>query len=296
VTDFNISTCEAIQKQLDSYFDPEAPSSAREDITRHLAACPRCAEFTEARRRAKELLQGAVRRQVTPPHLEAKIRRRLREPERRGFSVWHWAPAAGLVAAMLLLFLSGPLGWRGQNDPQEMDRAAQEQYIESLSARVVAIMRVGLGDHLHCAHFRKFPQDAPSSEEMAAKMGPEYAALIPAVREAVPSGHRMVMAHQCKYRGRQFVHMVVRGDNRLLSLVVARKQPGESLASPELAAIRNAAGIPIYGATADRFEVAAFEAGDHLAFVVSDMAQHEHLAWAANVAPAVQQLLMGVRG
>jgi len=296
VTDFDKSTCEEIQKQLDSYLDPGAPSSAPEDIDKHVAACPRCAEFAEARRKAKELLKGAVHRQATPPHLEAKIRRRLRNSERRGLSVWLWAPAAGLAAAMLLLFWSGPLGWQGQNDPLEMDRAAQEQYIESLSARVVAIMRVGLGDHLHCAHFRKFPQDAPSSEEMATKMGPEYAVLIPAVREAVPSGHRIVLAHQCKYRGRQFVHMVFQSDDRLLSLVVARKQPGESLASPELVALRNAAGIPIYGATADRFELAAFEAGDHLAFVVSDMTQDEHLAWAANLAPAVQQLLMGVRG
>jgi anti-sigma factor RsiW len=292
VTDFNKSTCEGIQAQLNSCFGPEAPSS---EIAKHLAACPRCAEFAEARLKAKELLKGAVHRQATPPHLEAKIRRRLRDSERRGLSVWLWAPAAGLAAAMLLLW-SGPLGWQGENDSQGMDRAAQEQYIDSLSANVVAIMRVGLGDHLHCAHLRKFPQDAPSSEEMAAKMGPEYAALIPAVREAVPSGHRMVLAHQCKYRGRQFVHMVVQGDKRLLSLVIARKQPGESLASPELAAIRNAAGIPIYSATADRFEVAAFEAGDHLAFVVSDMAQDDHLAWAANLAPAVQQLLMGVRG
>ena len=293
MTDFNKSTCEGIQAQLNSCFGPEAPSS---EIAKHLAACPRCAEFAEARLKAKELLKGAVHRQATPPHLEVKIRRRLRESERRGFSVWLWAPAAGLAAAMLLLFWSGPLGWQRQSDRWDMDRAAQEQYIESLSAHVVAIMRVGLGDHLHCAHFRKFRQDAPSPEEMAAEMGPAYAALIPAVREAGPRGHRMVMAHQCQYRGRKFVHLVVRGDNRLLSLVVARKEPGESLASPDLTAIRNAAGIPIYGATADRFELAAFEAGDHLAFVVSDMAQDEHLAWAANLAPAVQQLLMGVRG
>ena len=296
MTDFDKSTCEEIQKQLDSDFGPEAPSSTREDIAKHLAACPRCAEVFESHRKAKELLKGAVHRQVTPPHLEAKIRRRLRESKDRGFTAWIWAPAAGLAAAMLLLFWGGPLGWQGRSDPWHMDRAAQERYIESLSARVVAVMRAGLGDHLHCAHFRKFPQDAPSSEEMAAQIGPAYASLIPAVSEAVPSGHRMVMAHQCQYRGRQFVHMVVQGDNRLLSLVVARKQPGESLASPDLAAIRYAAGIPIYGATADRFELAAFEAGDHLAFVVSDLAQDDHLAWAAKLAPAVQQLLIEVRG
>lgn len=296
MTDFDKSTCEGIQKQLDSCLDPGDPGSVPEDIDKHLAACPRCVEFIEARFKAKELLKGAVHRQATPPHLEAKIRRRLREPERGGFPVWLWAPAAGLAAAMLLLFWSGPLGWRGQNDPQEMDRAAQERYIESLSARVVAIMRVVLGDHLHCAHFRKFPQDAPSSEEMAAEMGPAYAALIPAVREAVPSGHRMVKAHQCKYRGRTFVHMVVRGDNRMLSLVVARKQPGESLTRPALAVIGKAAGTPIYGATAGPFEIAAFEAGSHLAFVVSDMTQDDHLAWTTNLAPAVQHLLMGVRG
>jgi hypothetical protein len=298
VNDFNSSTCEGIQKQLDSYFGPEASGSTREheDIAKHLAACQRCAEVVESRRKAKGMLKDAVHRQVTPPHLEAKIRRRLRESESRGFSVWLWVPVAALAATMALLFWIGPLDWRGQSEPWEMERAAQEQYIDSLYTHVVAVMRVGLGDHLHCAYFRKFPQGAPTAEEMAAKMGPEYAALIPAVREAVPSGNHVVMAHQCKYRGRQFVHMIVKGDNRLLSLVITRKQPGESLASPDLAAIRNAAGIPIYGATADRFEVAAFEAGDHLAFVVSDMGQNDHLAWAVGLAPAVHQFLMGVRG
>jgi hypothetical protein len=288
--------CEEIRKQLDAYMADRVSTETRKQIDGHLDDCSRCSEDLEARLKVKGLVQGAVQRQALPLYLESRIRAKLRGAEGQGFTLWPWAPAVGLAAVVLLVVFSGQFGWRGQTDPSDLDKTAQERYIDSLYRGVAAIFQVGLGDHLHCAHFRKFPEVPPSWNEMAAKMGPEYAALIPAVKEKVPGEHHIVLAHQCKYRGRNFVHVVTKGEGRLVSLVLTRKRPGESFQSPELVAIRNATGIRIYGAKAESFEVSGFEAGEHLAFVVSNMPQEEHLVWTASLAPAVHQLLTAAQG
>ena len=49
---------------------------------------------------------------------------------------------------------------------------SQESYNTSVSTHVARLMRVGLGDHIHCAYFRKFPANAPSPQEFVSKLGP----------------------------------------------------------------------------------------------------------------------------
>jgi hypothetical protein len=127
-------------------------------------------------------------------------------------------------------------------------------------------------------------------------LGEDYAPLLPEVRDRVPRGHEIVLAHQCTYRDRRFVHMISRGNGQLLSIIVTRRQPGESFASANLAEIKNAAGVSLYGSAAGQFQIAGFEAGDHLAYVISDMGHDENLEWAANLAPSVHQFLSALQG
>ena len=84
---------------------------------------------------------------------------------------------------------------------------SQESYIASVSTHIATLMRVGLGDHIHCSVFRKYPKNPPTTEEFVEKMNPQYAGLIPIVRSQVPDNYRMMLAHQCRYHGRKFVHL-----------------------------------------------------------------------------------------
>jgi len=111
-----------------------------------------------------------------------------------------------------------------------------------------------------------------------------------AVRGRVPEGYRAIMAHHCGYAGRRYVHLTLARDGRLVSLVIARKQPGESLAG--LGESARPAGVPVYQASAQRYEVAAFETGDFLAFVVSDLKSGLNLQIATAIAPAVHDFLL----
>src|SRR5262249_30819102 len=145
---------------------------------------------------------------------------------------------------------------------------SQESYIATISSRVAGIMRVGLGDHVHCNVFRKFPKTPPSFEEMAQKLGPSYESLLPLVKERAPGDLKIVMAHQCSYHGRKFVHLALRNESKLLSLVISRKQDGETFTKESLAPVLSDSGIPIYQSGVQRFELAAFESRDYLVYVI----------------------------
>ena len=154
---------------------------------------------------------------------------------------------------------------------------------------MAAVLKAGLGDHIHCAVFRKYPKNPQPVEQMETELGPEYKGLLPVVRAALPEGHRIVMAHQCTYLGRKFVHFAMEKDGALLSLVVARKQDGETLAG--LSAASQASGVALFQSAADRYQVAGFEAGNFLAYVVSDWNGKANLQVANALAPAVHEFL-----
>jgi len=110
------------------------------------------------------------------------------------------------------------------------------------------------------------------------------------VKAAVPEGYRVIMAHQCGYAGRKFVHLTLEKNGDLLSLVIARKEPGDSLEG--LSPTTETSGISIYQSAAGRYQVAGFAAGDFLAYVVSDLRGKANLQIAANLAPGVHEFLL----
>jgi hypothetical protein len=61
------------------------------------------------------------------------------------------------VAAALLLAVGGFIAY--QLGHLSLTVSSQESYIATVSNRVTTLMQVGLGDHLHCAVFRKYPKD-----------------------------------------------------------------------------------------------------------------------------------------
>jgi hypothetical protein len=78
-------------------------------------------------------------------------------------------------------------------------------------------------------------------------------------------------------------------DGGLLSLVITRKQAGESLEG--LAPATQSSGIPIYQSAAGRYEVAGFEGDSYFAYVVSELRSKANLQIATNMAAGVQQFL-----
>lgn len=234
-------------------------------------------------------LQTAVRAEPVPPFLEARIRARMQAdgpaPSRpRWFSNWAMAGAAALA-------LTASVGISYELGHLRFTAASQDSYIAKVSHQVASIMRVGLGDHLHCAHYRQFPKTPPAMEVFVQKMGPEYAGLLPIVSRELPKGMRIELAHQCKYQGRQFVHVALKGEPGLMSLVVARKADGESFAVEGILPSLMQTDTAVYRAAAKQFEIAAFESRDHLVYLISNLPGQENVARLLAMTPAVRQFL-----
>ena len=106
-----------------------------------------------------------------PPELQVRIRERIRGSQSNswftaGFGRWAVATAATLVVCAGVW-----LNYSRETMPALADRAGQNAYIRRVSATLDTVLKVGLGDHIHCSIFRKYPQNPPPVEEMEDKLG-----------------------------------------------------------------------------------------------------------------------------
>jgi anti-sigma factor (TIGR02949 family) len=294
---FGQGGCEKTLRYLDSYISNELTVETNYEVLRHLEGCPGCAEELDTRTRLRTRLKAAVMAQGVPPELQVRIREQIRNRRsgnrlslawlKTGGSRW-----AGAMAAVLVVATGLWVNYSAERMPALADRPAQNAYIARVSANLAAVLKVGLGDHIHCSIFRKYPKESPPVEKMEGDLGPAYSGLLPVVRAAVPQGYRVIMAHQCSYAGRKFIHLTFEKDGGLLSLVIARKQDGEAMAGMSPAS--QASGIPIYQSAAGRYEVAGFEAGIYNAYVVSELRSKANLQIAANMAAGVHEFLVKI--
>src|SRR5271165_2183613 len=215
-------------------------------------------------------LKAAVNSVEVPPFLEARIRNQIRAEKlpRR------WLP--GMVSATAASAALGGILIAYQLGHLRLTVGAQESYISSVSTHVARLMRVGLGDHIDCSVFRKYPKDPPATEELVKEMNPQYAGLIPIVRSQVPGTYRMTLAHECIYHGRKFVHLSLMDDSNMLSLVLTRKAEGESFSTEDMLPALVQSGIPMYQAGVQRFQMTAFETRDYLVYFISDLGKQQN--------------------
>jgi anti-sigma factor RsiW len=294
---FGEGACENTRKYLDSYVSSELLVETNHEVLRHIENCPGCAAELEARMQLRTRLKSAVNSQSVPPDLQVRIREQIRSGHSRGWFASGWLgegwPRWATAMAAVVICAGVWLNYSREKLPALADRPAQNAYIQRVSTTLAAVLKVGLGDHIHCSIFRKYPKEPPPVEKMEAELGSSYKGLLPVVRAAVPDGYRVIMAHHCSYAGRNFIHLTFEKNGELLSFVVARRQAGETLDG--LAPAFEPSGIPIYQSGAGSYQVAGFEAGDFHAYVVSDLKSKANLQVAANLAPGVREFLMKTR-
>lgn len=231
-------------------------------------------------------LRAAVKSVAAPPFLEARIRHSLRteKPGRR------WLPRLIPAAAAVAVFAGFAVAY--QLGHLRLTVSSQESYIGSVSTRIATLMRVGLGDHIHCAVFRKYPKNPPTTQDFIEKMNPQYAGLIPIVRSQVPDSYRMMLAHQCSYHRRKFVHLSLMNDSNMLSLVITRKGDGESFNTEDMLPALVQAGIPMYQSSVQRFQISAFETRDYLIYFISDLPKQQNTELMLALGPKVKDFLV----
>lgn len=309
-----------IRELLNRHLSGETSDEERERIREILASDPEAAQEFGRMEGARGLLRRAVSAEPIPDTLHAAVRRSTVETEGTGSGGEEDEEAGAEIdfgvatiitpphmrdrgayryyaaAAVLLLLVAGWFVLRqsgGEDGPSGSEGVAGS--VESPSGGkgvdpVRDILRIGMDDHVHCAvAFHKGELHESGIEEMEKGLGKEFAGLIPVVREHITEG-RLLTAHRCAVGGREFVHMIVRGDAMLISVAVTRKEGGERLTGHDGAAAVSAA-VPVYRAAMDGFQVAGFESGPYLVFVASDLSEQANLQVALNVAAPVSGVL-----
>jgi len=281
--------CGMARGHLDAFLNGDLAPDVRRDVARHLEQCPQCAAEFDACRRLKEQLQAAVRATPVPPDLESRVRGAVRRQASRPRSgLWAIAAAAALVACITLVGL-----WRSRGSP--------EQAIMREAAQLPAIVAPGLLDHLQCAVFRTYPKKPDPARQMAADLGPAFAQLAPMVAAKLPADFQLIQAHLDPVQSREFTHFIIAGDNgKLVSLLLTRKLPGESVSGIRQAGIAHQAASPGLKGMINtllrrppdgqvyHFQIVWFESHDYIAYLISDLDAWESLQWATNLAPAVR--------
>jgi len=215
------------------------------------------------------LLKRAVHAQEVPPQLQLRVLTAIRAEAQKSVrsSAWRWM-APSLAAAAFAAFAVAFFLPRGQSP---------DSYIATVTSRVSNLMRVGMGDHIHCAVFRKYPKTPDPVEKMKRELGPEYFPLMAAVNANAPAGFALQMAHQCRFQGRGFIHLVLKNGEKIMSVVVAPKQDKETFAADRLVPAMSHSGIAFYQQGAAEFQIAAFENGSHLVYLISSEPAYKNL-------------------
>jgi len=258
---------------LDAYVSGELPPDVRWEVDAHLAICSDCAAEFAGAARLRHHLQAAVRATPLPPALQPRVLRALRSAATRPRTgLWAVAAAAAVILCFVLVNML-----RVASDPEEA-------ILKKTTGRLAAVLNVGLRDHLHCAVFRKYSKATEPASQMSADLGAAFAPMATLIQAKLPSNFRIIQGHRCEAGGRQFTHFIVAGRDKIASVILTTRLPGESLAG----------GIHQTGA--DRFQVVGFQTGRYLIYVISDLDAQQNLQVASGLAPSLRAFLAQTAG
>jgi hypothetical protein len=247
---FGEQACQKFRAKLDSYIDNELLTEGSLEMIEHFKHCTACTKEAQDRRGVSRRLRDAVREGPVPAGLERRIRDRLRQPKKpKAKKLFLMAIAAALVLCFGVLRLNYSSG---------------------------RLLRVALDDHLHCAVMHH--AIPPISGEVN-QLPDRLKGLTALVKERVPPEFALVLAHQCREQGRTFVHLTFGDGRHLLSVLIMRKEGGESLGNGTRQAAR------------DHLQLAAVESGDFVVYTVSDLPAQANANILAAFAPGLRAFL-----
>jgi hypothetical protein len=191
-----------------------------------------------------------VRDVPVPTGLEQRVRDRLRQPKQpQPKKLFLMAIAAALVLCFGVLRFTDSTGW---------------------------LLRVALEDHLHCAVIHHpLPRISGEPNQLPDRLK----GLTGLLQQRVPPEFALILAHECREQGHNFVHLTFSDGRHLMSVLITRRERGESL------------GHATRQATRDRFQLAAFASGEFFVYTVSDLPARANADILAAFAPGLRAFL-----
>jgi hypothetical protein len=237
------ANCREIRELLDSYLSEELSVETNHAVLHHLATCSACADEARRRQRVRRLLVHSLDVTVDVD----RVTQRITETLDRHQHTWRRTARWGAVAATLVMGLAATLWLSNATD--------------------VAAYEDSAGNHVACA--LAIPASATYDAERAAHhLVPPYKTVADAIGHTHGPYH-VIDAHMCPYKGRDYVHVVLRGDGRTVSLFAERASRGALPTTPDTTTLASD-GRQVHVTTQLGYRVSATATPDFRLFVVSD--------------------------
>ncbi len=290
--------CKDFKEIADSYLSNELLVETNHEVLQHLENCANCRRELGARRKLRETLRSAFKnapnRQINPS-FAFKLKKGLRESAFGKEKTWSFIGARAIFAslfAVLMLVVVFSLIWRkpatqtANVNPNEANKTNTIVPKESLNIHQAAYFEMkkdAVNDHRHCALKFSLKEMPISLDEAAEKYGKVHKnldeAVIKPLREVFGGKAKFLEAHSCIINGRQFAHVVVEYQEKVVSVLLTLREEGDEPKESDA----------IECQSADDLRVACFESGKYNIFVVSDLKESDNLLVAQTISPSVKK-------
>lgn len=279
--------CHRVREQLSDFMAGTLPEREGRLVGEHLADCADCSALLAPEPELQRRFDHGIPVAASPAGLAERIHAGI-DKESKANSAARWRMALAAAAVLFVLLNVASYAVKGTL-PHEF--AIAELRIRASLEKVHAMLGVGLGDHLICTVYRRLAEEPPSQESVTAEMGAEWAPLADVATNYAPAGFDVRLAHRCKYRGREFVHIAMHDDEKVISLILTQRRGDDGFSLSDVDSAIQVADIDVFGVAIDEFGVSAFETDDFLVYLVSDLTVADHAAAATVYFPAVSTFL-----
>lgn len=289
--------CKDFKEIADSYLSNELLVETNHEVLQHLENCANCRRELGARRELRETLRSAVKNSPHSrinPAFAYKLKTDLRQNTFKKNRAWNFfgskAVFASLFAVMILAVAFG-LIWRkpvtttanlNPNDTNKTNINVPKEVLNVQQATYAARKKDAIDDHKYCALKFSLKEYPISLEEAAKKFGKVNIdfdkAVFKPLQEIFGDKAKFLEAHSCIINGRQFAHVVIKYQGKVVSVLLTKREDNDTHESDAISCN-----------SADGLQVACFESGKYNIFVVSDLSETDNLLVARTIVPSVKK-------
>ena len=235
--------CQQVREVMDSYLSEELSVETNLGFLHHVADCRGCAAELQRRQRLRTLLSETLDVPVNADRVRVRITHAI-DRERRS---WQRVARLGAVAATLVAAVA-VWYWAGRR----VDAAAYNDSAE---------------DHVACA-LAYYPSGTVYDPVRAAhNLAPPFEHIVDAVGQS-HGPYQVIDAHMCPYKGRNYAHVVIRGDGQTLSLFADRAERGALPDTPTTVLPGDA--LDVHATMRLGYRISAVATRDHRLFLVAE--------------------------